>query len=446
MIAKAVHSAPGVPMQKRRREEIMANRVRRRSVTAAIGAAVLAAGLAAAAPASAQSNEPIRIGFSLALTGPLAPNGKQALLGAKIWQEEINARGGLLGRKVELVNYDDQSNPANIPGIYTKLLDVDKVDLVNGPYGTNLVAPAIPVVMQKNKLLIGLFALDGNREFRYARYFSVIGAGPKPNEAFTEGYFQVAAQQKPKPQTVALAAEDAEFARNACDGARDNAKTYGFNIVYDKTFPPGTTDFSPIIRALQGANADLVVLCSYPLSSVGLVTAANELKFTPKMLGGAMVGLQATAFKDKLKSKLNGIVNYETWVPSSKLMAPAKTFFDKYQARAKEAGVDPLGYYLGGWGYAYFQLLGEAVEGAKTLDDAKLADYMHSHSFTTIMSDNFSFNAVGEFNKGTTMQVQYHDLTDAANLETWRGMSYQTVLTPADQKTGELIYPYEKAK
>ncbi len=357
---------------------------------AEIAAALIGAVLAAAA--FAQSGDPIKIGFSLALTGPLAPNGKQALLGAKIWQEEINARGGLLGRKVELVNYDDQSNPANIPGIYTKLLEVDKVDLINGPYGTNLVAPAIPVAMQKNKLLIGLFALDGNREFHYARYFSVIGAGPKPNEAFTVGYFQVAAAQNPKPQTVALAAEDAEFARNACDGARDNAKTYGFNIVYDKTFPPGTTDFSPVIRALQAANADLVVLCSYPLSSVGIVTAANELNFTPKMLGGAMVGLQATVFKDKLKSKLNGIVNYETWVPSPKLLAPAQAFFNKYQVRAKAEGVDQLGYYLGGWGYAYFQLLGQAIEGANTLDDAKLAEYMHSHSFSTIMTDNFKFN------------------------------------------------------
>ena len=189
----------------------------------------------------------------------------------------------------------------------------------------------------------------------------------------------------------------------------------------DKTFPPGTTDFSPIVRALQAANADLVVICSYPLSSVGIVVAANELNFTPKMLGGAMVGLQATVFKDKLKSELNGIVNYETWVPSPKLMAPAKAFFKKYQARAKAAGVDPLGYYLGGWGYAYFQLLGEAVEGAKTLNDDKLADYMHSHSFSTIMTDNFQFNAVGEWTKGTTLQVQYHGLTNAANLETWRG-------------------------
>ena len=412
-----------------------------------LGAALLGAALAAApVPASAQNGDPIKIGFSLALTGPLAPNGKQALLGAKIWQEEINATGGLLGRKVELVNYDDQSNPANIPGIYTKLLDVDKVDLLNGPYGTNLVAPAIPVAMQKGKLLIGLFALDGNKEFHYPRYFSVIGAGPKPSQAFTEGYFEVAAQQKPKPQTVALVAEDAEFARNACDGARENAKTYGFNVIYDKTFPPGTTDFSPIIRALQAANADLAVVCSYPLSSVGIVVAANELNFTPKMLGGAMVGLQATVFKGKLKTKLNGIVNYETWVPSPKLMPPAAAFFKIYQERAKAEGVDPLGYYLGGWGYAYFQLLGEAVEGAKTLDDAKLADYMHSHSFSTIMTDNFKFNADGEWTKGTTLQVQYHGITDAADLETWRGMSYQTVLTPADQKTGDLIYPYEKAK
>ncbi len=423
----------------------MVHRLTRFGVIAAICAAFVAAPAALPAPALAQSNGPIKIGFSLALTGPLAPNGKQALLGARIWQEEINAKGGLLGRKVEFINYDDQSNPANIPGIYTKLLDIDKVDLVNGPYGTNLVAPAIPIVMQKGKVLIGLFALDGNKEFHYSRYFSMISAGPNPSRSFTDGYFEVAAQQKPKPETVALVAEDAEFARNACEGARENTKTYGFKIIYDKTFPPGTTDFSPIIRAVQAANADLVVVCSYPLSSVGILQAANELKFTPKMLGGAMVGLQSTVFKEKLKTKLNGIVNYETWVPSARLMAPAAAFFKIYQERAKAEGIDPLGYYLGGWGYAYFQLLGEAVEGAKTLNDEKLAAYMHSHEFKTIMGD-VKFGEFGEWTKQASLQVQYHGITDAANLETWRGMSYQTVLTPADQKTGSLIYPYEKAK
>jgi branched-chain amino acid transport system substrate-binding protein len=415
-------------------------------ITGGVGAALLIAGLVAApAPATAQSGDPIKIGYSMALTGPLAPNGKQTLLGTKIWEDEINAKGGLLGRPVKLINYDDQSNPATVPGIYTKLLDVDKVDLVVSGYATNMVAPAMPVVMQKNKTFISLFALDVNSQFHYPKYFSMLPTGQDTKPSFTDGFFQVASQQNPKPETVSIVSEDAEFARNACEGARDNAKKYGFKIVYDRTFPPGTTDFSPIIRSLQAANADLAVVCSYPLSSVGIVLSANELNFNPKMFGGAMVGLQATVFKSKLKSKLNGIVNYETWVPSPKLMAPAAAFFKVYQERAKAEGVDPLGYYLGGWGYAYFQVLGQAIEGAKSINDDKLADYLRSHEFKTIMGD-VKFGANGEWTKSGMMQVQYHGITDAADLETWRGMSYQTVLTPADQKTGGVIYPYEKAK
>jgi branched-chain amino acid transport system substrate-binding protein len=422
----------------------MSHHLTRRGVADALGAVLLAAGLAAA-PVPAQSGEPIKIGFSMALTGPLASNGKQALLGAKIWEEEINAKGGLLGRPVKLINYDDQSNPATVPGIYMKLLDVDKVDLVVSGYATNMVAPAMPIVMQKGKTLIGLSALDVNSEFHYPKYFSMLPTGPDTKASFTEGFFQIASEQNPKPTTVALTSEDAEFARNACEGARENAKKFGVKIVYDKTFPPGTTDFSPVIRALQVANADLVVVCSYPLSSAGIVMSANELNFTPKMLGGAMIGLQATVLKNKLKSKLNGIVNYETWVPSPKLLAPAADFFQKYQERAKAEGVDPLGSSLGGWGYAYFQVLGEAVEGANSINDDKVADYLRSHEFHTIMAD-VRFGSNGEWTKSRMMQVQYHNITDAAGLDTWKGMSYQTVLTPPDQKTGDVIYPYEKAK
>src|SRR4249920_1931960 len=119
--------------------------------------AVLLALLAAAAitsDAAAQSGDPIKIGFGMALTGPLAANGKQALLGMKIWEEEINAKGGLIGRPAKLVYYDDQSNPSTVPSIYTKLLDVDKVDLVISGYATNMIAPAMPVVMQKQKTFI----------------------------------------------------------------------------------------------------------------------------------------------------------------------------------------------------------------------------------------------------------------------------------------------------
>src|SRR3954468_11709459 len=319
----------------------------------------LAAGAAAAAvmallpgAAAAQSGEPIKIGFSMSLTGPLAANGKQALLGAKIWEEEINGKGGLIGRPVKLIFYDDQSNPSQVPGIYTKLLDVDKVDLVISSYATNMIAPAMPVVMQKNKTFISLFGLDVNAEFKYPKYFAVLPTGQDTKGSFTEGFYELALAQNPKPTTVALAAEDAEFSRNACEGARNNAKKHNLKIVYDRAYPPSTTDFAPVVRAVQAANPDLFIICSYPLSSVGMVKAMNEVGFKPKMWGGAMVGLQATVFKTQLGPLLNGIVNYETWIPAATMQFPGSMeLLRKYQARAAAEGVDPLGYYMPVWAY-----------------------------------------------------------------------------------------------
>jgi branched-chain amino acid transport system substrate-binding protein len=419
----------------------MLHKLKSRTLSGIAGAAAALAMLMGTAVAQ----EPIKIGFSMALTGPLAANGKQALLGMKIWEEETNGKGGLLGRQIKLVYYDDQSNPSTVPGIYTKLLDVDKVDLVLSGYATNMIAPAMPVVIQKKKTFISLFGLDVNSEFNYPKYFSVIPTGQKTKPSFTEGFFQVAMTQDPKPTTVALTAEDAEFSKNACEGARENAKTFSVKIVYDKTFPPGTTDFSPIVRAIQASNADLVVVCSYPLSSVGIVQAVNEANYKPKLIGGAMVGLQATVFKGRLGPKLNGFVNYETWVPSDKMMAPAADFFKKYQARAAADGVDPLGYYLGGWGYAFTQVLGQAITGAKSVNDDQVADWLKKNELKTIMG-NWKYGAKGEWTQSGMMQVQYHSIKEGAGLETWREMGHQTVLTPPALATGKVIYPYEKAK
>jgi branched-chain amino acid transport system substrate-binding protein len=421
----------------------MLNKLKSQTFAWIAGAAVtLAAGTMLTVSANAQSKEPIKVGFSMALTGPLAANGKQALLGMKIYEEETNAKGGWLGRPIKLVFYDDQSNPSTIPGIYTKLLDVDKVDLVLGPYATNMNAPAMPIIIQKKRTFISLFALDVNSQFHYPNYFSVLPTGPKTKPSFTEGVFQVALQQSPKPETVALTSEDAEFSKAACDGARENAKEFKLKIVYDKSFPPGTTDFSPIVRALQASNADIVIVCSYPLSSVGIALAVNEANYTPKIIGGAMVGLQATVFKNKLGAKLNGIVNYETWVPSARMMAPAAEFFKKYQARAGAEGVDPLGYYLGGWGYAYISMLGDAVAGSKSIEDAKIAAWLKKAEIKTIMGD-WKYGPTGEWTKSSMMQVQYHDIKAG---EDWKGMGYQTVLTPSSLATGKVVYPYAKAK
>jgi branched-chain amino acid transport system substrate-binding protein len=408
---------------------------------------LLAGAVAAAAlgTVAAQAADPIRIGFGMALTGPLAANGKSALLAMKIWEEDINAKGGLLGRPVKLVYYDDKSSPSEVPAIYTKLLDVDKVELIVGGYATNMLAPAMPVVMQKNKLFIGMLGLAVNTEFNYPNYFAMIPSGPDPKKAFAKGFFDVAMAQNPKPQTVAIVAADAEFSRNASDGARELSKELGLKIVYDRSYPPATTDFAPIVRAIQATNPDLLVICSYPLDSVGMVTAINEIGLKPKMIGGGMVGLQATVFKTKLGPLLNGIVNYDFWLPVPKMNFPGVSeLMTKYQARAQAEGVDPLGYYMAPWGYAYLQVLGQAVEATKTLDDQKLADYVRKTKFTTVVGD-VKFGPKGEWEQSRVLQIQFRNIK-GNDVGQFKDISTQVIVSPDEYKSGDVIYPYEKAK
>ena len=198
---------------------------------------------------------------------------------------------------------------------------------------------------------------------------------------------------------------------------------------------------------MQASNPDLFVICSYPLNSVGMVKAVNEVGFKPKMIGGAMVGLQATVFKNQLGPLLNGFVNYETWVPSKEMMLPqTEEFLKKYQARAGAAGVDPLGYYLGSWGYAYIQVYGDAINATKSLDDDKLADYMHKTTFKTIMGD-IKFGKNGEWDEGphAAGAVSRHQAGRRPRDVAWHEQSDGAHARPT-YKTGTVIYPYEKAK
>jgi branched-chain amino acid transport system substrate-binding protein len=408
--------------------------------------AVLAATTAALVTgAAAQSGQPIKIGFSMAMTGGLGPNGKSALLAQKIWEEDVNAKGGLLGRPVKLIYYDDQSNPSTVPGIYTKLLDVDKVDIVMGGYATAMLAPAMPIVMQRKKLFIGLLGLAVNTEFSYPNYFAMIPSGPNPKAAFTKGFFAVAMAQNPKPKTVAIVAADQEFSRNASDGARENAKAAGLQIVYDKTYPPSTTDYAPIVRAIQATNPDLLVICSYPPDSVGMVRAINEIGFKPKLMGGAMVGPQNTSMKTQLGPLLNGFVNYEFWLPVPKMkFAGDDDLMKKYQARAASEGVDPLGYYMAPQAYAQFQVLEQAITATKTLDDQKLADYIRKTTFKTVLGD-VKFGAGGEWAESRVLQAQFQNIK-GNDVAQFKDISTQVVVSPPAYASGNVIYPYEKAK
>jgi branched-chain amino acid transport system substrate-binding protein len=414
------------------------------SMTARLLAAVLAVS-AAVSTAAAQSGEPIRIGFGISITGSLAANGKSALLAQKIWEEDINAEGGLLGRPVKLVYSDDQTNPAMVPGIYSKLLDVDKVDLIIGGYGTNVLVAAMPLIAQKNKVFLGLLGLAANSTFNYPKYFSINPAGPDPKPSFTKGFFDAATARSPKPQTVAIVAADADFARNAADGARENARAAGLNIVYDNSYPPTTIDFVPIVRAIQATNPDLLVICSYPLDSVGMVRAVNEVGFTPKMIGGAMVGLQAASMKMLLGPLINGFANFEFWLPVPQLQFPGTAeLMKKYQARALNEHVDALGYYMAPWGYAQLQVLQQAVEATKGFDDQKLADYIHATTFKTVVGD-IKFGAKGEWEKSRMLQGQFRNIK-GNDLAQFRDTSTEAVISPAEYATGETIYPYVKAK
>ena len=414
----------------------------RRIILSVASAAVVA--FSAAFPlVHAQQKDPIKIGFSMALTGGLAGAGKGALIAMEVWRDDVNKKGGLLGRPVQFVYYDDATQPANVPGIYTKLLEIDKVDLVVSGYGTNLIAPAMPIVMRKRLVFPSLFGLAANETFKYDRYFQIMPAGPEPLTDWSVGFFQLAQEQKPKLTTIAIVAADAEFALNAAQGARANAKKFGLNVVYDKTYPPATTDFSPIVRAIQATNPDIVYVASYPPDSVGMVKAANEIGLKTKLFGGGMVGLQFAMIQKNLGPMLNGVVNYDFWVPEGTLNFPGVIqFLAKYQEAARDKGVDPYGHYLPPFAYAYLQVLGQAVEATKSLDHAKLADHMRKTTYETVVG-KVKFGKNGEWAQSRVLMVQFRDV-QKDNLEQFAGPGKRIVLTPKEWKSGDLAFPYRK--
>ena len=410
---------------------------------AALAVAATFSLLAFAAPARAA--DPIKVGFSMALTGSVAQNGKQLIIALELWRDDVNANGGLLGRPVELVYYDDQSNPANVPGIYTKLITVDKVDLLLGPYATNMVAAAMPVIMQHNMATISILAINVNRHFHYARYFDMIPVGPEGTKAFSRGFFALAAAQEPKPQTVAIVAADAEFAKTSADGARENAKADDFKIIYDQSYPPSTTDFAPVVRAVQAANPDLVFVAAYPPDTVGIVRAAAEIGLNPKMLGGTMIGLLITPIKTQLGPMLDGIVISESFVPAPSFNFPGVAdVLKRYQVKAAGEKIDPIGYAFVPFGYAAGQVLAQAVEATKSLDHARLADFIHQHTFSTVVGE-INYAADGAWAAPRTLVTQFQNVA-AGNIDQFRDGSVQPVLWPPQYKTGTMIYPYAAAK
>jgi branched-chain amino acid transport system substrate-binding protein len=407
-------------------------------------ALLLVAGVLSALPAFAQQStqSPIKIGFGMALTGGLAAGGKQALVTYQLWAEEVNARGGLLGRKVELVFYDDQSSPAAVPAIYSKLLDVDKVDVVLSGYGTVPTAAAMPTIMQRKKAFLSLFALAANDQFNYDRYFQLQPNGPNAKVEFSKGYFELAAALNPKPQTVALVGADAEFSVLALEGARENAKKHGLRVVYDRTYPPNTVEFGTIIRSIKATNPDLVFIASYPPDSAGIIRSVHEVKLGARMLGGGMIGLQFSALKTQLGPLLNNIICYDLYAPEPSMKFPGvEQFLVRYRERAASAGVDPLGLYIPPYAYAEMQILEAAINATKSVDDGKLAEHMQTATFDTV-AGKIKFGARGEWSEPRLLLVQYRDV-QGSDVEQFKQPGKAMILYPPQYKSADLQVPFE---
>jgi branched-chain amino acid transport system substrate-binding protein len=402
-------------------------------------------GLGFFSEAVAQGGDPIRIGMSLALTGAGASPSKVINTALEIWRDDINAKGGLLGRPVELVIYDDQSSPTNVPNIYTKLITVDKVDLLLGPYGTNFVAPAMPTIINNQKMTITFTAIGINDNYHYPKYFSMVSTGPEGINSFSIGFFDMAAAQQAKPRTVAIIAADAEFAQSAADGARSQIKKHGFNLVYDQSYPPSTTDFAPVIRAVEATNPDIVYIGAYPPDNVGIIRAANEIGLRPKIMGGAMIGMLVTPIKVQLGPIANGLITGENFAAASAgQIAGAADFLKRYGERAVVAKIDPLGFAWGPFAYSAGQVLEQAVTAIKSFDQDRLGEYMHKASFKTVSGD-FSFGKDGEWSTSRMFWTQVQN-AQPNNLEQFRDGSAQPIVWPPEAKTGTLIYPYERAR
>src|SRR5713101_8035583 len=411
---------------------------RRLLATASAGAAML--GLTSSVGAQ---QPPIRIGMSMALTGGLAGGGQASLLGIEIWRDDVNAKGGLLGRKVELVVYDDKSSASETPAIYSKLLDVDKVDLLFAPYGTVPTAPVMPLVKQRGLLLIGNFSFQINSKVGHDMWFNNAPWGPP--DSWAASFLDLG--QKAGGKTIALLAADQEFAQNLALTAREVAKKRNMPIVFDQAYPPNTVEFSSIIRALKAAKPDIVYVASYPPDSAGILRAVNELGIgdNVKIFGGGMVGLQFGAVMANLGSLLNGVVNYNSWLPEKSMYYEGtKAFFDTYAKKAVEAKVDPLGYYLAPYGYAMGQLVEQAVNATKSLDQKAIAKYLRDNEHKTIVGP-IAFSADGERKETATLQAQFRGVVDK-KIEQFRGPGKQVILFPEKFKSGDLISPFETAR
>ena len=336
-------------------------------------AAALTALFSGSLPAHAQA--PIKIGASLSLTGTYAKPGTYQREGYDVCAEEVNGKGGVLGRKIEFVLYDDQSTPATGVKLYEKLITEDKVDAVMGPYSSPITEAVANVSEKYKKVMVSPLAATTSIFKKGRKYiFMVIS----PAEVYLEGLIDMAAKRGLK--TVAVINEDTLFAKASGAGTADIAKKKGMQVVLHEAYPKGNTDFSALLVKIKALNPDVIAGGTYFDDAVAITRQMRELNVSPRMFG-LTVGGDLPEFYDLLKQNAEYVYGATQWDES--LPYPGqKEFVGAYKKKFKR---EPS--YHTAAGYAGCLTYVEAVKRAGTLDADKVRDELLKLKTRTAFGD-----------------------------------------------------------
>jgi branched-chain amino acid transport system substrate-binding protein len=288
---------------------------------------------------------------------------------------------------------------------------------------------------------MGNFSVQANARVRHDMWFN--NSPWNDASSWSEGFFRIGRAQR--ASSIAFLAVDNEFAQNLANGARGLAKQAGLKTVYEQNYPPDTVDFSAMLRGIRAARPAMVFVASYPADSAAIVRSVREIGVgdAVQIFGGGMVGLQYTSILASLGSALNGILNYNTYVPGVKYEG-IDDFLQRYTKRAAEAKVDPLGHYIAPFNYAIGQLLEQAVNGTRSLDHPRLAQYLRTNEMKTVVG-SIRYREDGERAEPRVITTQFQGVRDR-DLEQFKKPGVQVILHPESQKNGTLKAPFEKAR
>jgi branched-chain amino acid transport system substrate-binding protein len=367
----------------------------------ALGAAAFFAAAAfLTQPAAAQNKEPIVIGGTLGLTGAYAEPSTDYKAVYDLWLEKINKKGGLLGRPVKMIIYNDESTPTVAQALYNRLLDQDKVDLVLAPYTTFVGGSIVPIVRSHNKVLFnGGFV--GINIFNAAKGW-IVGSYNYQEPDYTRGVFELikSLPENERPKRVAIFTAQNPFTlvvRTGVDGkggALNFAKDLGMDVVVDEQYPPNTTDFTGLVQKAKNANADVVLALSLPNDALQIARTVAQQGYKPSMF--CTCGSQVTTLKGWAalgEAADRGFGTTIAW--PTQPFAGIKELGEIFQKR----GYATLPTYAIG-GTAILEVLEQAVEGAKTLDQQKLKDYIQKTTFKTVGGDfKYQENGTPEYSQ-----------------------------------------------